>query len=58
MTLEESIHVIFDETNHAEQESLKIYAKEDEQNIILQKLESCPEKQPIDSVKQPIEILQ
>jgi len=24
----------------------------------LQKLESCPEKQPIDSAKQPVEILQ
>jgi len=36
---------------------MKNYAKEDDQNITLQKLESCPEKQLIDYVKQPVEIL-
>ena len=34
------------------------YAEEDEQNIILEKLESWTEKQSIDSEKQPVEILQ
>ena len=36
----------------------KVYAEEDKQNITMEKLESCPEKQPIDSAKQPVEILQ
>jgi len=58
MTLEESVHVVFDEINHTNQGSTKNYAEEDEKNIIMQKLESCPEKQPIDSAKQPVEILQ
>jgi len=30
MTVGESIHVVFDETNHADQESMKNYAEEDE----------------------------
>jgi len=30
MTVEESIHVVFDEINHEEQESMKNYAEEDE----------------------------
>ena len=38
--------------------SSKNNTKEDEHNIILQKLESCPEKQSIDSSKQLVEILQ
>jgi len=58
MTVEDSIHVVFDETNHAEQESLRNRVEEDEQNITLKKLETCPEKQLIDSAKQPVEILQ
>ena len=58
MIVEESVHVLFDEINHTYQGSTKNYAKEDEQNIIMQKLESCLEKQLIDSVKQPVEILQ
>ena len=33
-------------------------AEEDEQNISLEKLDICPKKQPVDSSKQPIEILQ
>jgi len=35
MTVEESIHVVFDEINHTDQGSTKNYAEEDEQNIIL-----------------------
>ena len=57
MTVEESIHVVFDETNPIEHNSMKNYAEEDDQNIILQKLESCPEKQSVDSAIQPVEIL-
>jgi len=30
MTVEESIHIVFDETNHAEKESQRIHAEEDE----------------------------
>jgi len=41
-----------------DQSSTKVYAEEDEQNITLEKLKSCPEKQPIDFAKQPVEILQ
>jgi len=58
MTVEEFVHVVFNEIIHSDQGSTKDNGEEDEQNIILQKLESCPEKQPIDYVKQPIEILQ
>jgi len=48
MTVEESIHVVFDETNLAEQGSLRNCAEEDEQNIFLKNLETYLEKQPID----------
>ena len=41
-----------------DQSSTKVYTEEDEQNITLEKLKSCPEKQPIDFAKQPVEILQ
>ena len=58
VTVEEFVHVVFDEIIHTDQGSTKDYAEEDEQNIILQKLESCLEKQPIDYAKQPVEILQ
>ena len=47
MTVEEFVHVVFDKTNHAELESMKNYTKEDDQNITLQKLQSCPKKQPL-----------
>ena len=57
MTVEESVHVVFDEVDHKDLKSSKNNTKEDEQNIIMQKLDSYPEKQPIDSSKQPIEIL-
>jgi len=47
-SIEESFHVVFDEPNHAKQESMKKHTEEDDQNITLQKLESYPEKQSID----------
>ena len=56
--MEESVHVVFDEIIHSDQSSTKVYAEEDEQNITLEKLESCPEKQLIDYEKQLVEILQ
>jgi len=56
--VEESVHVVFDEILHSDQSSTKVYAEEDEKNIPLEKRESCPEKQPIDFVKQPVEIVQ
>ena len=40
MTIEESIRVVFDETNHAKKEYQRIHAKEEEQNIILKNLEN------------------
>jgi len=58
MIAEESVHVVFDEVDHKVLKPSKISTKEDEQNIILQKLDCCPEKQPIDPSKQPVEILQ
>jgi len=57
-TMEEYVHVAFDETNHAKQGLVKNCAEKDEQNIFLENLENCPEKQSIDSAKQPTEILQ
>jgi len=41
MTVEKSIHVLFDETNPVEQGSLRNCAEEDEQNIFLKNLETC-----------------
>jgi len=58
MIVEEFVHVVFDEVDHKDMKSSKNYTEEDEQNIILQKLESYPENQSIDSSKQPVEILQ
>jgi len=58
MTVEESVHVVFDEVDHRNIQIQKTRAEEDEQSISLEKLEICAEKQPIDSQKQPIEILQ
>ena len=58
MFVEESVHVVFDEVDHKDMKSSKNNTEEHEQNIIMQKLDSCPEKQPIDSLKQPVEILQ
>jgi len=50
MTIEESFHVVFDEVDHNDMKSSKNNTEEDEQNIILQKLESCSEKQLIDLI--------
>jgi len=50
--VEKSVHVVFDEIIHSDQGSAKVYAKEDEQNITLEKLESCPEKQPVEILQQ------
>ena len=58
MTVEESVHVVFDEVDRRINQIPKTSAKEDEQSISLEKLEICAEKQPVDSQKQPIEILQ
>jgi len=58
MIVEESVHVVFDEVDHKNIQASKNSTKEDEQNINLQKLDNCAEKQPVDSSKQPIEILQ
>jgi len=58
MTVEESIHVVFNENNPAEQGSLRNCVEKDEQNILLKNLETCPEKQPIDFANHLIDILQ
>jgi len=58
MIVEESVHVVFDEVDHKVLKPSKISIEEDEQNIIMQKLDCCPEKQLIDSSKQRVEILQ
>ena len=50
--------MVFDEIIHSDQGSTKVYAEEYDQNITLEKLESCLEKQPIYSTKQQVEILQ
>jgi len=58
MIVEESVHVVFEEVDHKVLKPSQINTEEDEHNIIMQKLDCCPEKQPIDSSKQPVEILQ
>jgi len=58
MTVEESVHVVFDKVDRRISQIPKIRAEEDEQSISLEKLEIFAEKQPVDSQKQPIEILQ
>jgi len=58
MTVEESIHVVFDETNKCEQGLAKINTDEDDQNFFLKNLDNNTEIQPVDSAKQPIENLQ
>jgi len=58
MTVEESVHVVFDEVDRKNIQISKNSAEEDEQNISLEKLDICAEKQPVDCSKQPIEILQ
>ena len=58
MTVEEYVHVVFDEVDPKSIQISKNSAEEDEQNISLEKLDICAEKQPIDSSNQPIEIMQ
>ena len=58
MTVEESVHVVFDEVDRKISQIPKTSVEEDELSISLEKLEICAEKQPVDSQKQPIEILQ
>ena len=58
VTVEESIHVNFYETNHAEKESQRNLAEEDEHITTLKNLENCPEKQPTVFERQPVEFLQ
>jgi len=57
MAIEESVHVVFDEVDHKSIQVSKNSTEEDEQNINMEKLDCCSEKQPVDSSKQPIEIL-
>ena len=58
MVVEEFVHMVFDEVDHKVLNPSQINTEEDEQNIIMQKLDCCPEKQSIDSSKQLVEILQ
>jgi len=58
MTVEEFVHVVFDEVDRKSIQISKNSAEEDEQNISLEKLDICAEKQLVDCSKQPIEILQ
>jgi len=58
MTVLESIHVVFDETNKYKQGLAKINTKEDEQNIFLKNLNNNKKIKLVDSTKQPIENLQ
>jgi len=58
MTVEESVHIVFDEVDHRNIQIPKTRAEEDGQSISLEKQEICAEKQLVDSQKQLIEILQ
>jgi len=58
MSVEESVHVVFDEVDRKSIQISKNSAEEDEQNISLEKLNICAEKQPVDCSKQLIKILQ
>ena len=42
MIVEESVHVVFDEVDHKVLKPSKNNTEEDEQNIIMQKLDCCP----------------
>ena len=44
MIVEEFVHVVFDEVDHKVLKPSKNNTKEDEQNIIMQRLDCCPEK--------------
>jgi len=58
MTVEESIHVIFYETNKCEQVAAKINIDEDDQNNFLKNLDNNTEIQSVEPSNQPIENLQ
>jgi len=58
MIVEESIHVIFYETNKCEQAAAKINTDEDDQNIFLKNLDNNIEIQSVEPSNQPIENLQ
>ena len=58
MTVEESIHVVFYETNKCEQGATKINTYEDDQNIFLKNLDNNTKIQPVESSRQLIENLQ
>jgi len=58
MTVEESVHIVFDETNNVEQGPMKLSTEEDEQNIFLKNLEYSSENQLVDYEKQLIENMQ
>ena len=47
MTVEESLHVVFDEVDRKRIQISKNSAEEDEKNISLEKLDFCAEKQPL-----------
>jgi len=51
MTVEESVHVVFDEVDRRINQIPKTSVEEDEQSISLEKLEICAEKQPVNSQK-------
>ena len=51
MIVEESVHLVFDEVDHKNIQASNNNTKEDEQNINLEKLDCCAEKQPVDSSK-------
>jgi len=57
MTVEESFHVVFYETNHTEHDYLKKSTKEDDQDTILQKMHLYLKKQLDETANQPVEIL-
>jgi len=44
MTVEEFVHVVFDEVDHKSIQVSKNSREEDEQNINLEKLDCCAEK--------------
>ena len=58
MTVKESIHVVFYETNKCEQGAAKINTNEDDQNIFLKNLDNNTKIQPVEPSRQPIENLQ
>jgi len=48
MSVEESVHVVFDEVDRKSIQVSKNNAEEDEQNINLEKLDYCAKKQPVE----------